>query len=493
MAIPTPNFIDRLVGWIDPRAGRERLYHRTLLDHARMQTRAFEAASKSDGWTPRRAGASGDADVSADAATVRIKARHLRDNIGFVARGLQSRVDYAIGTGVVRKWGGPHAAKLDKAWRAWCRVADSDGARVLAAIEAAALNTTDVDGGVLLRLRPRLPEDGLPVPLQVQLLEVDWIDDSRIEPSRSGNVVINGIEYDQIGRRVGWWLFDEHPGAGHVGRLFTGRGLSKLVPAAQIIPLDHIYRPGQRRGVSRLAPVINAVRDLHLLHDAELARRNIESRLGVVASGDVTAMASPIDPVKLKQGDLGDLPSGGIVQLPPGLNLTSVAPNAAPGYIDTVKFHTKLICAAGGWTYEAATGDMTEVNYSSARVRRLDLRSEIERLQWLTLDPFLCGIDDAFVAAAKLSGLIPPSAQWACDHTYPRWPHVDPVKDVSGEVMEIAAGLRSISEGVRSRGDDPEKVHADLAADASRLRGPALDLMTLLRWGHEAGAQKDQQ
>jgi lambda family phage portal protein len=480
MAAPV-NIVDRLIGWINPRAGRERLLHRTLLEHA--QTRAFEAANRSDGWRPRRAGASADADVAGDAKTIRHKARHLRDNIGIVSRGLQSRIDYAVGTGIVRKWTGPHATKLADLWAQFERQADADGMLSLSAMEGSAVHATDVDGEVLLRIRPRLPEDGLAVPVQLQMLEVDWIDDTRRDASRSGHVVINGVEYDQIGRRVGWWLYDQHPGSAGLGGL-PARLDSRLVPDAMIIHLANVTRPGQRRGVSRLAPVINTVRDLHLLKDAELARRNLESRIGVVASGDVSSMADGVR-VDGKEGaqSLGDLPSGGVLQLPPGLNLTTVAPNAAPGYLDTVKHETQLICAAGGWTYEAATGDMRMVNYSSARIRRLDFRREIERLQWQTIDPMLCQrIDAAFVAHAKLAGLIPPSASWTCEHTYPRWPHVDPVKDVAGELAEIAGGLSTISEGVRARGNDPLTVHAEGAEDYKRLKASGLlDLMMLLK------------
>lgn len=476
--------LDRLIGWASPEAGRRRLMHRAMLDVAlTAQTRAHEAASRSDGWHPRRAGASGDADVMAEARVLRDKARHLRDNVGFVARGLQSRVDYAVGTGVVRKWSGPHAKRLDMLWRAWARQADADGVRSLDALEAAAVHAMDVDGGVLLRLRARLPEDGLAVPLQIQLIEVDWIDETRTQPSRAGNAVINGYEYDMLGRWVGAWLWDQHPGSGGVGGQPVSMQ-SRLVPASVLIPLDNLTRPGQRRGLSRLAPLINTVRDLHLLKDAELARRNLESRIGVIASGDPQALDGGIKsngaPVSL-----GDLPSGGVLQLPGGLNLTTVQPNAAPGYLETVRHETQLACAAMGCTYEAATGDLSQMTLGTARQRRLDFMAEIERLRWHTIDPFAARIDAAFVEACRLARLIPAGAEWSCEHYYPRWRHLQPVQDVQSEVMEIAAGLRTVSAGVRERGDDPAAVHAELGDDAQRLMSSgALDLMTLLRFGH---------
>lgn len=467
-------WIDRLLGAIAPRVAYRRAIYR-------QATRAFEAASPGDPWRPRRPGASADTDIAADEHTLRIKARWLRDNVGFIARGLGQRVDYAIGTGVVRKWGGPHAKALAKAWAEHSRRCDAEGLLNMGALEALALATMDVDGTALIRLRTRRPEDGLTVPLQYQVLEIDWLDTSRTSPSRETNRVINGIEYGPLGQRVGYWLFDEHPGSIATGWRAPSFA-SRLVPAELIIPLFDVSRPGMGRGLTRLRSVITQTRDLHSYRQAELLRKDTEARLGIIATGDLSQLSAPppaAGPASF--GFLGDIPAGGIFQAPPGLNLTSVQPTAMPGYVDTLKMEIKLISAACGWTYEGCTGDMTEVNYSSARIRRLDFRAEIERLQWLTLDPMLCQrIDEAFVEHCKLAGIIPPTATWSCEHTYPRWPHVDPVKDVTGEVMEISAGLSTISAGNRARGNDPEVVAAEWADDLRRLGPEGLDILNTM-------------
>lgn len=70
------------------------------------------------------------------------------------------------------------------------------------------------------------------------------------------------------------------------------------------------------RGITRLAPIIARSRDLMLYEDAVLARKNLESRLGVLASANVDAMGNPsdgatsVDATKVADGDLGALPSG---------------------------------------------------------------------------------------------------------------------------------------------------------------------------------------
>ena len=470
-------WLDQLLSVVAPKYAYQRAIYRQAV-------RAFEAASPGDPWRPRRAGASADTDIAADEHTLRVKARWLRDNVSFIGRGLAQRADYAIGTGVVRKWGGPHAKKLAEAWAEHSenKNCDPQGLLCMGAIERLAMLTMDTDGTALIRLRTRRSEDGLRVPLQYQVLEVDWIDTNRTSPSHENNRVINGIEYSPIGQRVGYWLFDEHPGSimrGWQAPSFA----SRFVPAEAIIPLFDVSRPGMGRGITRLKSVIMQTRDLHNYRQAEMLRKDTESRLGIIASGDLNQMSSAPPSAGGTQpfGFLGDIPAGGIFQAPPGLNITSVQPTAMPGYVDTLKMEIKLISAAGGWTYEGCTGDMTEANFSSARIRRLDFRAEIEALQWLTIDPMLCKrIDDAFVQHCKLAGIIPPTAVWSCTHTYPRWPHVDPTKDVAAEIMEIGAGLGTISGGNRARGNDPDLVAQEWADDMLRLGPKGLDVLNTM-------------
>lgn len=478
------NAIDRLVGWISPSRGLARYF-----DRMRLQ-RAYEAAAPRDTWRPRRAGASANADHQADAATIRAKARALVQNVPYIAAGLDALVANTVGTGITTYATGPRADRVNKLWAEWCKVCDADARLDWYGIQAAAYRAMEQDGEVLIRLRQRMATDGLPVPLQLQLLEIDWLDGARRSGASGSNRIINGIEYDSLGRPVAYWLWDTHPGDANV---FLGgaRQQSRRVPAANIIHLYNPERPGQGRGMSRLAPVIPRVRDLQLLEDAELARKNLECRLGVLASGDVTALANPqewggtADPTAAQQtGDLGQLASGGITMLPPGLNITTVAPNAAPGHVDNVKQHLHIVAVGMGVTYEMLTGDMSEVNFSSARVRQGDFRRQVEARQWLCLIPRLVApVWQAFVDAAVLAGKLP-SHDEPCDHSTPKWDYVNPAQDAASELALISQGLLTISESLRRRGYKPAAVFAELKSDFDTLRNSGvLDVLLMLQKG----------
>jgi lambda family phage portal protein len=480
--------IDRLLAYLSPRVALSR-----HVDRIRLQ-RAYEAASPRDSWRPRRAGASPAADHQADAAILRAKARALTQNVPYVAAGLEALVCNTIGSGITTYATGSDGAKRNATWARWGKVCDADGRLDWAGMQAAAYRAMEQDGEVLIRLRPRLASDGLPVPLQLQLLEVDWIDTARTTGAAAGNSLVNGIEYDRLGRVVAYWLWSDHPGNSGVYLRTGARRESQRVPASSIIHLFAPERPGQGRGITRLASIIPRVRDLQLYEDAELARKNLEARLSVLVSGDVSGLANPpqwggqVDQAAQQTGELGELRSGAITSLPPGMHVTTVAPTPVPGYVDSVKHHLHVIAVGMGVTYEQLTGDMREVNFSSARVRQADFRRQVEARQWLCIIPRLIEpVYRAFIDAGVLVGLW--RTDYACDHSTPKWDYVNPQQDAESELKLISSGLLTISESLRRRGYKPDDVFAELQSDFARLRElGVLDVLMLLQKGRtEAG------
>lgn len=472
-----PNLLDRLIGAISPDAGLRRQRARTLL------SRAYEGASPRDGWRPRRAGASANADHTGDATALRNRARSLYQNVPYITAGVEAWVANHIGTGIIPRSLSKQADKIDALYDAWGRQADADNIFDINGMIAAAERACYIDGECLLRRRDRRPQDGLSVPLQIQLLEIDWLDSTR-NASNGPNTIVNGIEYDPIGRRVAYWLYSQHPGE---ASNIKARASSYPVPADRIYHYYAPTRPGQSRGITMMAPVIARVRDLSTYEDAELARKNLETRLSVIASGDVTALSmsetDALDQVR-KTGELGTLNSGSITQIPGGNNLTIVEPKAAPGYVDYVKYDLHLIAAGMGVTYEMMTGDMREINFSSARVRLIEFRRRAEQRQWINIIPgLMTWIWTSFIDVAVLSGQIQ-QADYSVDWSTPKWDYVNPDQDVKADLAEISGGLSTISEKLRRRGYKPELIFAELKTDFDRLqRDGTLALLLQLQTG----------
>ncbi len=477
-----PNLIDRLVGYFAPMSGLRRSIAREQLQ------RAYEGANRRDGWRPNRSGASANTDHAMDAAELRVRARSLVQNVPYIARAIETLVSHTVGTGIAPRSLAPkeQAERIDALWDRWVEQADADGLGNFYSLQARAYRAMEVDGEVLIRIRPRAASDGFAVPMQLQLLEIDWLDSSK-NGTVGGNSVVNGIEYNALGKVTAYWLFDQHPGE-LVGTL--RKSASRAVPANRVIHLYRPERPGQGRGFSRLAPVIARVRDLQLYEDAELSRKNLETRLAVLASGDLAQLQQPEDnSAALNPGDLGQLASGGITAVPAGMNLTVVEPKPAPGYVEYVSQFLHLIASGIGVPYESMTGDMSGVNFSSARIRRMDFKRDVESLQWLLLVPQLCQrVRAAFYEFAALSGELP-RGNWRDDWSTPKWDYVNPVQDVAADAAEIAAGLSSPSEKLRQRGYKPELVFAELKTDLDRLQADGvLPLLLAMKSGNAQAA-----
>ncbi len=473
----TPNVLDRFIGWASPFAGLRRHYGRVQL------ARAYEAASPRDPFKPRRAGASADADHAADAAVMRAKARSLVQNVPYIASAINALVGYTVGTGIVHRSTAPNGEQVDALFKQWATQADADGRLDYYGLQAAANRAIDVDGECLIRLRPRRPSDGLAVPLQLQLLEIDWLDSTKTGAPTPGspNQIINGIEYDVLGAVVNYWLWPEHPG-NHTTLRRNGVSASRPVPAASIIHLYDVERAGQGRGFTRLAPVISEVRDLKLYESAEIARKNLESRLGVLASGDPAMFSNEVPGASPATGSLGELAGGAITRVPDGVNLTVVQPTAMPGYTDYVKEKIHRILTAIGVTYEMGTGDLGEANFSSARVGMLNFRRGVERRQWHTLIPQMCRrVHTAVVQAAYLAGKLK-TADASVEFSCPKWDYVNPEQEIAADLKEISGGMSSISEKLRRRGEDPKAVFAELASDFETLKASGvLDVMLAMQ------------
>lgn len=99
------------------------------------------------------------------------------------------------------------------------------------------------DGGeCLIRLRPRRPEDGLTVPLQLQLLEPEHLPITLNRNLSSGNQVHAGIEFDALGRRMAYHPYRSHPEDGRLAPM-SGQGGSTLCASTPGIVL-HLERAG---------------------------------------------------------------------------------------------------------------------------------------------------------------------------------------------------------------------------------------------------------
>lgn len=472
----SPNAWDRMLGYFSPARA-----YRNLLAREMVQ-RAYEGASREDGWNPKRPGASANVDHASDARELCVRARTLVQNIPYCANALEVGVSARVGTGIVPVW---KDDGLKKRWLDWTPHADYDGLLDFYGLQVKAERARDQDGAVFIR--KHIQKMGAIVPLKLQVLEMDYLDVQLNRVEGGGTEIIAGIEYNRRGQRVAYWMYERHPGDSgfwHLGRT----GQSQRVPVSEIIHLFNPARPGQQNGFTRFAPVVTKVRDLYTYDDAELQRKQLEARMGVLATLDGSGQVPklPGEESKAKPGvvDLGELAGGGIVALPPGVsNPVFIEPKAVPGFTSYMKEGWKAVAAGYRIPYELMTGDLSEVNFSSSRMRQNQFRREVEMEQWSVTVPMLCvPVARWFLAGVDLLAPLPADVAMP-DWTTPKWASPNPLQDVASDVSAVKGGLQSLSETIRQRGYDPEVVFSELKTDLTRLNTDGTLPLLAALWG----------
>ena len=98
----------------------------------------------------------------------------------------------------------------------------------------------------LLGSVPRKRSDNLCVPLQVQLLEAEFVPWDYNDDLKNGHKIRAGIEFNGIGQRVAYWMHKEHP-SDYATLDIAGL---RRVPGDQVLHIYEPLRPGQLRGAA---------------------------------------------------------------------------------------------------------------------------------------------------------------------------------------------------------------------------------------------------
>lgn len=462
------NLIDQIIEQLSPERALQRQLARAQL--SRLSTlegkRAGYEGAKIGGRVSWTAGnGSANAEMGNDLTRLRARSHDLVRNNPYAARAIGSLAGNAIGTGFMLKL--PKA--VSPYWKNWTEYSDAEGQLDYYGQQALIARTVFESGECLVRLRTRPAEDKLEIPLQLQVLEPDYIDSTKTGDVSGGGWIWAGIEFDAIGRRVAYWLYPEHPG--EVAAFRRKNFVSNRVPAESV---QHIYeklRPGQARGVPRLASSMLRMRDLDDYEEAELVRKGYEACFMAVVTGsdsNRTLSASAIDSSTGKRVET--ISAGMIAYMDDAQDVTFGQPSPMGGYGEYTSSHLHAIAAGAGVTYEQMTGDLSGVNFSSIRAGMVEYRRHMEVWQWLTFVPMHANRTvRAWEQAARVAGKVRQKAPLDLVWTPPKWDWVDPVKEVKATRDEIAGGLASLSEKLRSRGFDPEVVFAEIGQDVQAL------------------------
>lgn len=431
---------------------------------------------------------------------LRARARHLVRNNPYAKKAQRVFVTALVGTGIrpiPQIENANLKALATRLWSDWCDEADADGVVDFYGLQVLAARAMFDAGECFMRFRPRLPEDGLSVPFQIQLLESEFCPYELNSIASNGNVIKAGIEFDKIGRRVAYWFWKRHPGE-YLSTNGVDQGYTR-VPAEEVVHLFEPLRPGQIRGVSWLSAAIVRAYVLDQYDDAELERKKTAALFAgfiVKKSADDAGPLEPQDQPSVVQADSHvAAPDEAVAGLTPGMlqvllegedikfsNPADVGPN-----YEAFEYRALLgLCAAMDMPYSSVTGDRNKASYSSERSGQLDMRAAISLIQRTVMIFQMCKptfkrfmSDAVLVAALPIKAAdfnksmrdyvrakwIPPRQEW-----------VDPLKDTQAENLAMRAGITSREAVIASRGGDLAEVDDAIARSNQSADGHGLVL-----------------
>lgn len=492
------NWYDRFIGFFSPRALLKRTKAKIFNEYLYRKYEAADAGRRTKGWNVNNQSA--NAEISVALQRVRDRSRDLVRNNPYAARGIQVIANNVVGAGILtqvkvdtRAEISNREKKLNNIWKTWATKThcDFEGVHNLAGLQRLAMRAVSESGEVIIRRRrvgrrEVIGVDGKMIEIpafQLQILEADFISHTRrsgILPN--GNQIIQGIEIDEFGKKVAYHLFLSHPGSNDV--VFGSRFQTVRIPASEILHLYRVDRPGQLRGMPWLANVMLRLKDFDLYEDAQLKRQ----QCAAMFTAFIHDMEGIDDVNETKEEvEIGEKMEPGLMEiLPPGKSITLSKPPGADNYGEYTSVVLHSIASGLGITFEAMTGTLSDVNFSSARMGWIEMHRNIET--WRTnimINQFLSPTFSWFSESLELMG--ESITNMRAVHTPPRREMIDPVKETQALKMAVRSGFKSHPEAVRELGRDPDLHYVEIEENNKTLDDKKIILDTDPRNINNAG------
>ncbi len=405
---------------------------------------------------------SATSELLADLGLLRDRARALVRNNGWAKGIIRGLTTHVFGTGFQPAFG--DGDPREEVWRQWAEapICDHEGKRTLRALLGEVVFNRFLSGEILLvrrRLAAPIRWRGhkLP-PLQIQVLEADYIDDRKNEPSMDGGGrIVQGIEQDREGRVVAYWLYENHP-----GDPTTFNWVSRRVPASEVIHYYRRERAQQLRGEPQLAPAIAILWELQEATRNHLIRQKIAAAWAVfrrVANADLLDPADAAARGEVIDSAVQEVIPGALLTLVNGEDVSAPNPPEVGDFAPYTKLILLAIAKACDVPYELATGDFPS-SFSASRLAFLGFHGSVDQEQALVFEPLVLDwLWYWFEEAAQLAGI----PGFAMPADVPEWvapakPMIDALSVTKDEIDAVRAGFTSQQRVIRRRGMQPRDV-----------------------------------
>ncbi|MDO4285183.1 MAG: phage portal protein [Eubacteriales bacterium] len=461
-------WLDNMIGWISPRAACAREAWRQQLNILRGA--GYDAAGHdriNAAWRVNNESADLTDRYARD--TIRARARDLERNSDIANAILHAYKRNVIGRGFALQARTKDDAlnnQIEELWQEWTRRRNCDvtGQQSFNQMLRMAVVRKKIDGGLLFK---KCYTRGGLLPFKLQILEVDELSSSATQAHSPKNRVVGGVEYDETGAPVGYWI-EQYA--------IDGWEITQPVyhKAKDIIFYYSKKRPSQLREISDFAPVLSRVRDVNEFITAVSIKERIASCLAVFIKKIVptTGFGRNTQAAEANIEYAGkSITPGMIMELNAGDEAQILDPgNGASDAAQFVKAQERLIGAGQGISYEAVSRDLSGTTYSSARQGAIEddlaYQEDIELLQENVMDE----VYETFVISAVLAGLLNIPDFWENKRAYlrhdwvaspKRW--IDPQKEANANKIAMQSGQKTFKQIAAEQGRDWKEQIDDMA------------------------------
>lgn len=372
---------------------------------------------------------------------------------------------------------------IERAWGEWCQRGNCEASGRLSFADVCKLQieTAARDGEFLARHLRAAPVNRWRY--QIQLLATNRLDVNHNVLPAAGSEVRLGVHRTEAGRATAYSLLRYNPGD------MRGTRAIEEVPADHVLHDFVTLEAEQARGV----PWSHAV----LLGSNMLAQFQsfavYAAQAGASQMGFFTQPAEgqlPIDPTQLgaaaspATGELSkEMAPGALDLLPPGVGFEPfVGQYPSEAYGPFVSNNKQDTAAGLGIAVHNLTGDMTKVNYSSARIAELAERDHWRGVSHWFVSSFVQPVFRQWLEMALLSNQITlASGQPLSVNRMEKylagvafrgrgWDWVDPLKEVTAAKMAREEGFATRSQIVAAKGGDFEENVIEIAQEDEILR-----------------------
>lgn len=475
------NPIDKLVSFISPKLGVERAKFRAQEKVIKKAKRSYDGATKArrgDGWGSHGS-KNQNTDIQRSLTDLRDRSIDGYKNNTNVFKAIRTIQNNVVGTGImptpVALPGDPKLTnnelkKIKAAWEWFVENSDFDETFDFYGLQSLSMRNIAMQGEIFIYKQRN--SKGV-VPFELQVLGPHMVDhqkNSYFSTSRPGNYIVQGIEFSERGKKVGYWVHEYNP-----NNEYTLKIAPKFVPVEDMIQVFYKEYPEQVRGIPFGTSAMLNMRDLGDYEDAQLM-------LQKVSACHVAFTTKPAPDSDMDEGEGSDtdhLEPGMIEHLAPGEEVTFNSPPTPQGFSDYVSKNQQKNAAGYGITYEQLTGDMSKTNFTSGRMGWIEAQRQLEDWQYNMFIPQFCKKTwNWFIEGIIIKGII--NRKVGAEWTPQGREMLDPVKEMNGLILELKSGLVSWTEACKRRGYNPDVLMEQIKKDKETFKEAGINVDWIL-------------